>query len=199
MSALEKVLQKIPTYSQELKLDLRKPKDCFKWLLASVLFAKRISATIAKKTYSLFEAKGLTTPEAILRAGWDKLVEVLDAGGYVRYDFSTASTLLELAKQVKSLEGLEEIHRAAEDSRDLERKLMKLRGVGPTAMNIFLRELRGIWAKADPAPSPLALQTARKLGISRVRDFESALVRINLEYCKHQKCSNCPVLHFCKD
>jgi len=30
-------------------------------------------------------------PEKILEAGWDKLVEVLDRGHYVRYDFSTTT------------------------------------------------------------------------------------------------------------
>ena len=88
---LERRLSRIPSYSRELGLDLRKPRDRFKWFLASMLFAKRISSEIARKTYKLFEAEGLTTPDALLRAGWDKLVEVLDAGGYVRYDFSTAT------------------------------------------------------------------------------------------------------------
>lgn len=111
---LERKLSRIPSYSRELGLDLRKPGDRFKWFLASMLFAKRISSEIARKTYKLFEAEGLTTPDALLRAGWDKLVEVLDAGGYVRYDFSTATNLLEMAKGLKQRYGdLERLHKEA--------------------------------------------------------------------------------------
>jgi len=38
------------------------------------------------------------------------------------------------------------------DSKDLERRLIEFKGFGPTAVNIFLRELRGIWSKANPPP-----------------------------------------------
>ena len=195
---LGRKLSKIPGYSKELGLDLRRPEDRFKWFLASVLFAKRISADIAKKTYLLFEAEGLTTPDAILRAGWDKLVEVLDAGGYVRYDFSTASTLLETMEKIKARGGLERIHEEARSPEDLEKRLQELKGVGPVATNIFLRELRGIWPKARPKPSRLALEVGRRLRLRAVEPFESALVRLKLEYCKRKKCGECPVRVRCK-
>ncbi|MEM2874665.1 MAG: hypothetical protein QW567_01380 [Candidatus Hadarchaeales archaeon] len=194
---LHRALSRIPSYSQELGLDLRRSHGRFKWFLASVLFAKRISADIAKRTYREFEREGLTTPDAILQAGWDELVRVLDAGGYVRYDFSTASTLLETMKRLKEMGGLERIHDEAKDPADLERKLMELKGVGPTAVNIFLRELRGIWRKADPKPSDLALKVARRLGLKDVKGQESQLVRISLEFCKRRKCGKCPVSEWC--
>ncbi|MCK4968794.1 MAG: hypothetical protein KAS12_07100 [Candidatus Aenigmarchaeota archaeon] len=56
---------------------------------------------MAKKTYFAFEKAGLLTPNKILEAGWDKLVKVLDQGHYVRYDFSTATKLLEICKEFK--------------------------------------------------------------------------------------------------
>lgn len=194
---LDRKLSKIPSYSKELGLDTRRAEDRFKWFLASMLFAKRISADIAKKTYLLFEAEGLTTPDAILRAGWDKLVEVLDAGGYVRYDFSTASTLLETMEKIKARGGLEKIHEEAKNPEDLERKLQELKGVGPVATNIFLRELRGIWSKAKPRPSRLALEVGKRLKLREVEPFESALVRLKLEYCKRERCEECPVGAHC--
>jgi len=43
----------------------------------------------------------VTSPDAILEAGWDRLVEVLDSGGYTIYDFSTATNLLGIAKNLK--------------------------------------------------------------------------------------------------
>ena len=80
---IEKVLN-LPTYLQELGLNLNKEEDRFKWFLASILFAKRISSKTAKRTFQEFERAGVITPENIINAGWDKLVEILDFGAYVR-------------------------------------------------------------------------------------------------------------------
>jgi len=191
-------LKRIKTYSEELELDLRKPEDRFKWFLASVLFAKRISTDIAKRTFKKLQEEGIVTPDRILEVGWDKLVLVLDSGGYVRYDFSTASNLLGISKYlIERFGSLEEIHARAESPRHLEKMLMEFKGVGPVGVNIFLRELRGIWEKADPAPSGLAVQAARKLRVRKIEDVESQLVRINLEYCRKHACCSCPVETMC--
>lgn len=203
MPVREKILE-LPTYSQELGLDLKREEDRFKWFLASILFAKRISSEIAKKTYKEFEKEGILTPEKIVEAGWDKLVEVLDSGGYVRYDFSTASNLLEIAASLRNKYGsLEDLYAQAKDSKDLENKLLEFKGVGPTAVNIFLRELKGKWEKARPPVSPLAQSVASKLGLGKeeleLPAVESSLVRINLEFCKCRKCSSCPVKEECQE
>jgi len=194
-------LRELPSYSEEIGLDLGKPRDRFKWFLASMLFAKRISAKIAKRTYMEFERAGITTPEKILDAGWDKLVEVLDSGGYVRYDFSTATKLLKVSKSLKGRYGsLENLHASAKDSWALEKRLLEFRGVGPTTVNIFLRELRSVWEKADPKVSRLAADVARKLGLKKgeIKSLESQLVRLGLEYCKPKRCQGCPVRKGCK-
>jgi len=188
----------IRTYSQELSIDLTSPDGRFKWFLASVLFARRISSQISVRTYRRFEDESLTSPKAILSAGWDRLVKVLDSGGYVRYDFSTASNLLEICSRILLKYGsLEVLHQKANSPRELETMLMEFRGVGPVCVNIYLRELRGIWQKADPPVSDLATQLGRKLGIRKVKDVESQLVRIQLEYCKKGKCPECPVNDLC--
>jgi endonuclease III len=201
MSIISK-LSAVPSYPQEIGLDLTKEEDRFKWFLASILFARRISAQIAKRTYREFEKQGILTLESIMKAGWDKLVQVLDAGGYVRYDFSTASRLLDIASTLKQKYGsLENLHAQARDAKDLERKLLQLKGVGPTTVNIFLRELRGIWAKARPEPSALAKEAAAKLKISEAEleasGVESALVRVALELCKKKRCPACPIREEC--
>ncbi|MBO3800698.1 MAG: hypothetical protein FGF52_06595 [Candidatus Brockarchaeota archaeon] len=41
-------LKGIKTYSEELGPNLKKPEERFKWFLASMLFAKRISPEIAR-------------------------------------------------------------------------------------------------------------------------------------------------------
>ena len=191
-------LSQMRTYSEELELDLSKPEDRFKWFLASLLFAKRISAEIAKKTYHRFEEEGLTTMEDILAAGWDRLVQVLDSGGYVRYDFSTASNLLSIMTELEEKYGsLEELHKQSSGPIDLERRLQEFKGVGPVGVNIFLRELRGIWEKAKPKPSKMAIKVAQRIDLEDVESYESALVRLSLEYCKKRKCSECCVRNYC--
>lgn len=197
---LEDALKRIKSYSEELGLDLNKSEDRFKWLIASTLFAKRISSSIAKRTFEVFLERGLTSPEAILRAGWDELVNALDEGGYVRYDFSTATNILELVKALlKKYGGVDGIHEASRTPEELEARLMELRGVGPTAVNIFLRELRGVWSKARPKVSDKALAVAQRLGLSleEAERYESKLVRIHLELCKKRRCIECPVHAFC--
>jgi len=199
----EKVLRLI-TYSQELGLDLKTEEDRFKWFLVSILFAKRISSEVAKRTYREFEKEGIMTPESITEAGWDKLVEVLDSGGYVRYDFSTASNLLEIAASLGEKYGsLDGLYTQSEDSRDLEKRLLEFKGVGPTTVNIFLRELKAVWEKAKPQPSPLAREVASRLGLGEeeleLPSVESALVRLNLEFCKRRRCSSCSVREECQE
>jgi len=196
----EAEISRLSTYSEELGLNLSRPEDRFKWFLASLLFAKRIIAEIAKKTYRRFEEEELTSPERILAAGWDRLVQVLDSGGYVRYDFSTASNLLAIMEELKEKYGdLEEVHRRASDPRDLERRLQEFKGVGPVGVNIFLRELRGIWEKDMVQPSEIAVKAGARIGLENVQSYESNLIRLTLEYCKKRKCEQCPVRNHCKE
>ncbi len=193
-------LSELPSYSEELGLDLSRLEDRFKWFLASILFAKRISAEIAKKTYRRFDEEGLTTPERILEAGWHQLVQVLDSGGYVRYDFSTATNLLSIMKELKDKYGdLEVLHKESTSPRDLEKRLQEFKGVGPTGVNIFLRELRGIWRNAKPSPSKIAVRTAQRIGLEDIEPHESALVRLDLEYCKKRRCRECPAREQCRE
>jgi endonuclease III len=199
---VKQALSKLQSYSEELGLDLSRAEDRFKWFLASVLFAKRISAVTAEETYFCFEQEGLTSPDAIIEAGWDRLVEALDSGGYTRYDFSTATNLLGIAKTLKEKYGdIERLHTESSNATDLEGRLQEFKGVGPVGVNIFLRELRGIWEKANPKPSPIAVATAQKIGldIKDVEHYESQLVRLNLEYCKKSRSSECPLEDKCLD
>src|SRR3990172_225369 len=157
-------------YSVELGIDLRsnKPGEIFKWFLASVLFGARISETIAIRTYKQFENQGLLSPKALLDAGWDGLVAVLDQGGYVRYDFKTATKLLDMGKSLlDQYQGdLNILHAAASGPEDLELRLKSLaRGIGDLTVNIFLREVRSIWEKAASLPVELVVMTAKSLGI----------------------------------
>jgi len=176
-------------FSVALGINLRdaKEKEIFKWFLASVLFGKRISFRTAAKTYEQFKSCNVLTPKAIADTGWDGLVQILDNGGYVRYDFSTASKLLDLIKQLQQSYGtLTELHKIARNPKDLEGRLMQFKGIGPITANIFLRELRTVWKKANPEPLDLVKQEAAKFRIDlnkfnrKTKTFiklEAALIR----------------------
>jgi hypothetical protein len=135
-------------------------------VLAALLYGARISGTIVAHTHAEFVRRGLVTPEMILKTGWDGLVVVLDAGGYVRYDFKTATKLLEVTRNlVDQYSGdLNNLHRAAKDARDLEGRCKALgKGMSDITVQILLRELRDIWPKARPALSPLTVLAAEDL------------------------------------
>jgi endonuclease III len=200
-------------FSSELGIDIDSgsPGEVFKWFLASILFGARIRQSAAMQTYREFEKRGVLTPDAILKTGWDGLVQILDAGGYARYDFKTATKLLGIAEMVNNRHGgdLNRLHEEARDAGDLESKLMEFKGVGEVTVNIFLREMRGIWQKADPLPGDTVIIAARELGFTsleghadeekriildelkrlweqaalpfRFSDFEAALVRFGIE------------------
>jgi hypothetical protein len=198
-------------YASALGIDPAAPDagERFKWFLAAVLYGTRISESLATRTWREFAARGVDAPGRILDTGWDGLVAILDAGGYVRYDYKTATKLLDVCATLMRDYGgsLDALHDAASDARNLENRLKALgKGIGDTTVGIFLRELRGIWARAEPLLSPLALSAAIALGylppgthhpdrtLARLRrlwaadgqpsagfaDFESALVREGL-------------------
>ena len=180
------------TYSENLRISLKtgKEKEVFKWFLAAVLFGKPIQEGVAIKTYQLFALKKITTPDAILKTGWDGLVEILDLGGYVRYDFSTATKLLELMKQLKEKYGgkITNVHKKAKDAKDLENKLQEFKGIGPITTNIFLRELRPVWRKANPEPLPIILKTAKKNHIKLPKNRKTwQFVRLECELFRARK------------
>ena len=169
-------LSRSPLYSEELGVELGKRSDAeyFKWFLASLLFGARISETIAKNTYRAFARYGLSTPDSILAAGWDFLVNpIMREGGYVRYDGRKSTQVLADCERLLSEYGgrLTSLHDRARDEKDLEERLLAFFGIGPVTVNIFLRELRPHWSKARPGPLPVVRKLARKYGID-LRAFD---------------------------
>jgi len=167
-------------YSELLGIKLERGNDdeIFKWFLAAVLFGAPITETSVVKTYKCFERHGVLSPEKILKTGWDGLVQILDEGSYTRYDYKTADKLLEVMGNLKTSygESLSLLHEKAVDSQDLEKRLKELgKGIGDVTISIFLRELRGIWSKADPKPTPLVVLAAKNTGIIRSESPEKAL------------------------
>ena len=180
-----KRLKKSELYSEELGIYLKEnnDKEIFKWFLASILFGARISETIAKNTYKAFERYNLLQPRKILKAGWDFLVNpIMREGGYVRYDEKTSTQILRNCETLlqKYRGSLKELHKEAQNSKDLENRLTNFYGIGPITTNIFLRELRPFWEKANPEPLPIVRKIAKryKIELDEYNKKSRAFVRI---------------------
>jgi hypothetical protein len=129
-------------YASSLGIDLTAADagERFKWFLAAVLFGTRISAALAIRTWKAFAARGVITPELILQTGWEGLVAILDAGGYVRYDYKTATKLLDVCASLeRDYSGsLDQLHDAAADASDLQQRIKALgKGIGDTTSEIY--------------------------------------------------------------
>ncbi len=225
---VEKLLRNLGCkYSTKLGINLSKgeQKEVFKWFLASILFGAPLPETIVFKTYREFENENLLSPEKIVEAGWSKLVEVLDQGSYVRLDFKTATKLLNVMNNLINNYGgnLNILHEQALNSEDLEKRIKDMgKGIGKITVSIFLRELRGIWLKANPKPTPITVLAAENLGIITTKEpgkalkelkefwevnripekdfisFETALMKLGKDFCKKGKCTDCLVKKWCK-
>ncbi len=199
-------------YSSELGIDVDSgDAEVERWFVASTLFGTRIAAPLAERAYTQLDRAGI---RRITDAGnwqYEDLVALLDAGGYARYDYRTATRLQRLAQVVADrYEGvISEIGRRFTSPASLATALKALPGWGPVTTGLFLRELRGVWPGARPPLDPRAAEAARHLGllpphggdglkrISRLaersrcdtRDLEAGLVRLALD---HRRVTDCP-------
>jgi hypothetical protein len=165
-----KELKRTQLYSEELGIALDKNTDqeYFRWFLASLLFGGHITETIARNTYRAFARHGLLTPKKIIAAGWDYLIfPIMREGGYVRYDGRKSDQILrDCQTLLEEYRGsLIQLHEMAGGKQDLQLRLLAFYGVGPVTVNIFLRELRPYWRKADPEPLPRVKEKARQWGL----------------------------------
>ncbi|MEV7804432.1 hypothetical protein AB0O28_15940 [Microbispora sp. NPDC088329] len=185
-------------FSRETGIDVdRGDREVERWLLAATLFGTRISSGIAVRTYRAMAEAGVRTLSDAEGRTWEELVEILDRGGYARYDYRTATRLLRLAEAVGG--GVGALRGA--DLDETRAALGALPGWGPVTVALFLRELRGVWPGVDPPPDDRAVEAGRHAGLLGgehhplrrlreiagdagldVRDLETALVRLWLAH-----------------
>src|SRR5260370_32572723 len=92
--------------------------------------------------------EGFVKSKGNLEAGWDKLVAVLDRGHYVRYDFSTATKLLDVGKALKEkYVTLTNLLKQAQTIDELSSRLQEFKGVGSKTTEIFLRDIAPIFSE----------------------------------------------------
>ncbi len=134
--------------AHELGIDLSSKKETslFRWLLACLLFGKPIQQEVARNAYQTITATGVTSVNKLIKTDWDKLVKLLDDAHYARYDFSTATKLLQVFKSLKKKYGtVSRLIKQSEDIADLESRLLAFKGVGPVTARIFMRDITPIW------------------------------------------------------
>lgn len=141
---------KKPIDATALGIDLasKKESQLFRWFLACLLFGKPIQQEIARKAYKAITASGITGINNLVKTDWDTLVSLLDKAHYVRYDFSTATKLLHIAKELKAKYGtISGLLKQSQSTKDLEERLTAFKGIGPVTTTIFIRSVAPIWFK----------------------------------------------------
>jgi len=126
-----------------LTLTVNDESALFGWFLASYLFGKRISRTIAAQAWTvLYRTYGRDTPRKLLNLSRQQLVSYLGEGHYRRYDESTATRLLDVCRHLQEDYGgsFLRLREASVDRAEFERRLQTLQGVGPKTCEIFKRE-----------------------------------------------------------
>jgi hypothetical protein len=184
-----------------IDLGSRRNSEVIKWFLAAILYSKPIRESSATRTFQCFEKYGVTTANRIVDAGWDRLVSILDEGGYTRYDFSTADKLLEVFRSLQEQYGgnLNRLYEKSRDAEEVEANLKRLgKGIGDVTVSIFLRDMRRIWRRVDPNPTPLVIMAMKSLGIKDLKQYarknridlvrlETGLLRYSKAFLKRKK------------
>ncbi|MEJ2032253.1 MAG: hypothetical protein P8Y63_04285 [Deltaproteobacteria bacterium] len=158
------------TFADELKIRIESntPSPLFRLLCASLLFSTRISAKIATAAARALAEQGWTTPEKMAAATWAERTRVLNRSGYARYDESTSRMLGETAELLLDRYGgdLRRLRDAAQRDPARERQLlMEFKGIGNVGVDIFFREVQGVWEELYPFADRKALLGAEQLGL----------------------------------
>lgn len=145
-----------------INLGSKREEELFKWFLLCLLFGRPIQREVAEEAYQKLVRARLVSPGAIIHAGWDKLVQLLDEAHYVRYDFSTATKLLEVCSELKRRYGtMTHLLVQAKTAKELRSRLLEFKHIGPVTAGIFLREVRPLWYPSASARPPT--QSAKML------------------------------------
>jgi len=201
-------------YSAELGIDVDAgDAEIERWFLAATLFGTRITAQIAERTFGVLVGAGVSRIGQARHIPQGAFIAYLDEGGYARYDARTVARLQDLSEIIdERYDGRAAlIGQGFTTYPALRAALDVLPGGGPVTIQLFLRELRGVWPGAQPPLDPRAEYAARHLGLpgpgpdpdvpplaqlpaeshTDPRDLESGLVRLTLAH-HHRGMGPCP-------
>lgn len=155
------------TYAEEAGITLAdKPMPLFQLLVLCMLASKPIDATVAMRAGRELFSAGVRTPDAVLHTDRATMIAAFGRAGYARYDESSATRLVELARAVREDHG-GDLRRLGEDHDpdSARRKLKQFKGIGDTGAGIFLREVQDTWTWLRPYFDDRALDAATRLGL----------------------------------
>jgi len=185
------------TYAEEAGIRLDdKPMPLFELLTLCMLASKPIDASIAMRAAREIFAAKLRTPDAVLEAKRQSMIDAFGRAGYARYDESSATRLVDIATMVRDdyagdLRGL--ATRADHDVSRAKKLLKEFTGIGDTGADIFLREVQDVWTWIRPCFDARATRAAKDLGLpadaeelaelagTECARLAAALVRVSLD------------------
>jgi hypothetical protein len=156
-----------------------RPGPLYQLLVLSTLLTARIAADVAIAAARELFAAGYRSPRAMSEAGWQDRVDVLDRGGYARYDERTATVLGDGADLLSrrwhgDLRRLRE--QAGGDPGMTEALLAGFPGLGGAGAGIFLREAQAVWPVVAPYVDAPMKSGARRVGLPDSRSSLAALM-----------------------
>lgn len=169
------------TYADEAGITLKDaPKPLFQLLVLCMLASKPIAASIATRAAREVFKAGLRTPDAVLAADRQTMIDAFGRASYARYDESSATRLTEMAQRVRDdyagdLRGLAD--RCGHDVAAAKRMLKAFKGIGDTGADIFLREVQDVWPWVQPYYDDRATAAAKQLGLPTDPDKLAALAQ----------------------
>lgn len=138
--------QRVNAKTLGIDLSSKNESETFRWLLACLLFGKPIQQEIAARAYKGLANAGITSLYKLTKTDWDALVALLDKAHYVRYDFSTATKLIQVATSLKTQYGsVGNLIKQSLNVHDLEKRLLTFKGVGPVTAGLFAHEVAPFW------------------------------------------------------
>lgn len=177
MSARAKVIEDLiarrgRTFCEEVgvRIEAGTPSVLFRWLTACVLFSAPIQHERAAEAARALSRAGWRTAAQLAASTFEERVRVLNGNGYARYDERTARMLQNVADLVveRYRGDLRRLREAAAREPGTERRLLKeIKGIGDVGVDIFFREVQGIWDELYPFADDLALKGAGRLGLGR--------------------------------
>ncbi|MEV1026268.1 endonuclease [Streptomyces sp. NPDC050264] len=159
------------TYAAEAGIHLKDtPQPLYRTLVLASLLSARIRASVAVSTTRALYDAGLRDPRRMADATWQRRVDALGEGGYRRYDERTATQLGDGARLMLDEWGgdLRTVREQADGDVDTVRDLLRRTpGLGPTGVDIFLREVQDVWPEYAPYLDAKTIQGAERLGLPK--------------------------------